>query len=119
MAMSEALVDRGVLDELESQLGRAPLVRVVAAQLLYAKQVAAQLSAQVAAPDMPFLRRIAHQMAGSSASVGLVVLGQTALALESRLFSEGATVSSEDVVALRDLTIASLDALTALFPDAV
>jgi HPt (histidine-containing phosphotransfer) domain-containing protein len=116
--MPDSLIDKSILDGLESRLGRDALLRIISAQIQYARQVVGQLDALAVTLDGEAVRRIAHQMAGSSASVGLSALGQTALKLETRFIHDGvATATTEDVMMLRDLTVASLAALTEVFPE--
>ncbi|HTH97728.1 MAG TPA: Hpt domain-containing protein [Stellaceae bacterium] len=113
------LIDIAALDMLEDRLGREAVLRVVQAQLKFGAQVADKLEALVHAPDAKAVRAIAHQMAGSSASVGLTRLGEVAMALEIILIEDEAYPGLvADVASLRDLARASLAELARAFPDA-
>ena len=80
--MSDALLDRTILDILEQRLGRDRVAKVVAAQLSHGAELLRELTVLEQAPDRARIKAIVHQMAGSSGSIGLTSLGQTAADLE-------------------------------------
>jgi HPt (histidine-containing phosphotransfer) domain-containing protein len=80
--MSDALLDQTILNILEQRLGRDRVAKVVAAQLSHGAELLRELTALEQAPDRARIRAITHQMAGSSGSIGLTSLGQTAADLE-------------------------------------
>jgi HPt (histidine-containing phosphotransfer) domain-containing protein len=77
------LLDLATLTELERRLGRERIMRVVAAQVANAKELAKRLIELEAAPDVAQIKALAHQIAGSSGSIGLLRLSDTAVALET------------------------------------
>jgi HPt (histidine-containing phosphotransfer) domain-containing protein len=80
--MSDALLDQTTLNILEQRLGRERVAKVVAAQLSHGMELLKELDRLEHAPDRARIKAIAHQMAGSSGSIGLISLGQTAADLE-------------------------------------
>ncbi len=80
--MSDALLDQRILDSLERRLGRDRVAKVVAAQLSHGAELLRELTALEQAPDRARIKAVAHQIAGSSGSIGLTHLGQTAADLE-------------------------------------
>ena len=80
--MSDALLDQTILTILEQRLGRDRVAKVVAAQLSHGAELLRELTVLEQAPDRARIKAIVHQMAGSSGSIGLTSLGQTAADLE-------------------------------------
>ena len=80
--MSDVVLDQTILSILEQRLGRDRVVKVVAAQLSHGAELLEALVALEQAPDRDRIRAIAHQMAGSSGSIGLTRLGEMAGTLE-------------------------------------
>ena len=76
--MTDALLDPSILDELERRLGRERLCKVLAVQLSNGRDLGQRLAALEGTLDRMQLRALAHQMAGSAGSIGLLII------LESR-----------------------------------
>lgn len=115
--MSDALLDRTILNMLEQRLGRERVAKVVAAQLSHGAELLQELTAMESAPDRARIKAIAHQMAGSSGSIGLASLGQTAADLEL-LVGDVPPENLGDVVRrLTALMQASFSCLTEIYPE--
>ena len=78
----EPVLDLTTLTALEGRLGRERVARVVAAQLTNGRDVARRLGAFELAPDAAAVKSLAHQLAGSSGSIGLLRLSSEAAAVE-------------------------------------
>ena len=113
--MTDSLVDRHSLGELERQIGRDRLLRVISIQLIHGRALLAKLEEHVAQPDPQSVRFIAHQLAGSSSAVGMLTLGEAGSALEVRLIAGKDDGLGSLVQALWALGIQSHDALEAEF----
>lgn len=83
--MSDAVLDQTILNILEQRLGRERVVKVVAAQLSHGAELLNALTELEQTPDRGRIRAIAHQMAGSSGSIGLTRLGEMAGTLETQV----------------------------------
>ncbi|HVJ52014.1 MAG TPA: Hpt domain-containing protein [Aliidongia sp.] len=88
--MSDTLLDLAILNELERRLGRERVAKVLTVQLANGIEQSRRLEALEAALDRPQIKAIAHQMAGSSGSIGLLGLSREAAALE-----DAASIRSE------------------------
>jgi|GEM_PF-6596744 HPt (histidine-containing phosphotransfer) domain-containing protein len=80
--MSVSLLDLVTLRELERRVGRERVIRVVAAQIATGRDLSRRLSALELAPDPALIKALAHQLAGSSGSIGLHRLSEEAARLE-------------------------------------
>lgn len=113
--MAEPLIDHELTTELERQIGRDRLQRVIGIQLTHGRGLMAKLAALGERPDPQAVRLLAHQIAGSSSSVGMTVLGNAATDLEILVLSGSAVDLDPLVQALWRLGINSHDALEAEF----
>lgn len=113
--MTRELVDRDATEELERQIGRARLERVVGIQLVHGRGLIEKLAALGESPDPHAVRLLAHQIAGSSSAVGMILLGEAATALEMVVLSETVTDLAPFVQALCKLGVESHDALELAF----
>jgi HPt (histidine-containing phosphotransfer) domain-containing protein len=114
----EPVLDVTTLTALEGRLGRDRVVRVVAAQLSNGRDVARRLSAFEIAPDAAAVKALAHQLAGSSGSIGLLRLSGEAASAER---AAGTAVLPELAAVVRGLRLcleASLEALCRRYPEA-
>jgi HPt (histidine-containing phosphotransfer) domain-containing protein len=116
--MSDALLDRTILDILEQRLGRDRVVKVVAAQLSHGVVQMQELAGLEQAPDRARIKAIAHQMAGSSGSIGLTSLGEAAANLEMIIGDLPEDGLPGAVHRLRDLMTASFSRLNEAYPEA-
>ncbi len=114
--MRTDLIDRDATAELERQIGRARLERVVGIQLAHGRGLIATLDALGASPDPSIVRLLAHQIAGSSGAVGMTALGEAAATLETLALSGTIPDLAPFVQALSQLAADSHDALAASFP---
>jgi HPt (histidine-containing phosphotransfer) domain-containing protein len=113
--MGQALIDFEVTAELERQIGRERLERVIGIQLSHGRNLIAKLTALGARPDPHAVRLLAHQIAGSSSSVGMTALGEAATNLESVVLSGSAVDLDPLVQELWRLGVSSHDALETEF----
>src|ERR1700738_1416288 len=116
--MSDALLDQTILNILEQRLGRDRVAKVVAAQLTHGVELMREPAPLQQAPNPARIRAIAHQMAGSSGSIGLTSLGQTAGDLEMTAMDLPADGISEAVGQLVAIMRASFARLTGVYPEA-
>lgn len=114
--MTIQLIDREATEELERQIGRARLERVVGIQLVHGRGLLEKLAALGASPDPHAVRLLAHQIAGSSSAVGMTALGEAAATLESLVLSGTVVDLAPFVQALWKLGVDSHDALESAFP---
>ncbi len=115
--MSDALLDETILTILEQRLGRERVAKVVAAQLSHGAELLRELTALETAPDRARIKAIAHQMAGSSGSIGLTSLGETAADLEMLIGDMPDDGMGEAVRRLTDLMRSSFGRLTDAYPE--
>jgi HPt (histidine-containing phosphotransfer) domain-containing protein len=109
--MSDALLDQTILNILEQRLGRDRVAKVVAAQLSHGAELMRELAVLEQAPDRARLKAIAHQMAGSSGSIGLTSLGETAADLEmlvGDMAEDGLGDAVRRLIALMEVSFARL-----------
>ena len=116
--MTDGILDQTILGILEQRLGRERVAKVVAAQLTHGVEQLATLTALEQAPDRARIRAIAHQIAGSSGSIGLVRLGETAGVVEAEIADLPADALGDAVRRLTDIMRASFDRLIELYPQA-
>ena len=112
----EQLLDFNAIQELEAQIGRARLERIVGIQLRHGRALIEQLGALDGASDPQMVRLLAHQIAGSCSSIGMMPLSDAATHLETLVMSGTDANLVTLVEALRLLAVASHDALEAAFP---
>ena len=115
---TEQLLDFNALRELEAQIGRARLERVVGIQLLNGRSLIEKLAALKAGSDPQDVRLLAHQLAGSCSALGMTALSEAATTLETLALSETQADLVPMIEALRQLAAASHDALERAFPKA-
>ncbi len=115
--MTDALLDPSILDELERRLGRERLCKVLAVQLSNGRDLGQRLAALEGTLDRMQLRALAHQMAGSSGSIGLVGLSRQAKALENAALGEPDDEIRSLIVGLRASLDQSQQALGARYPE--
>lgn len=115
--MSDALLDETILKILEQRLGRERVAKVVAAQLSHGAELLRELSALETAPDRARIKAIAHQMAGSSGSIGLTSLGETAANLEMIIGDVPDDGMGDAVHRLTELMRVSFARLTEAYPE--
>lgn len=114
--MTHELIDHEATQELERQIGRARLERVVGIQLVHGRGLVDRLAALGEAPDPQTVRLLAHQIAGSSSAVGMIALGEAAATLEALVLSGTVVDLAPFVRALWKLGVDSHDALEVAFP---
>ncbi len=114
--MTAELLDFAALHELEAQIGRFRLERVVGIQLIHGRALIEKLAALEADSEPQAVRLIAHQIAGSCGSVGMIALSEAATSLEISILSGTAIKLGPIVESLRQLGAESHDALEAAFP---
>ena len=115
--MSDALLDQTILTILEQRLGRDRVAKVVAAQLSHGVELLRELTALEQTPDRARIKAIAHQMAGSSGSIGLISLGETAAELEMQIGDLPDDGMGAAVRRLIDLMRLSFARLTEAYPE--
>ena len=109
--MSDALLDESILKILEEKLGRGRVAQVVGAQLRHGAQLVAELTGLAESLDRARIRTIAHQVAGSSGSIGLTSLGEAAVGIEisvADLPADALRPAVHDLVALMRASFARL-----------
>ena len=114
--MSDGVLDQTILNILEQRLGRDRVAKVVAAQVSHGAELLQTLAEQEQAPDRARIRAIAHQIAGSSGSIGLIGLGEMAGTLEMQVLE---LPQAQLIEAVRGLTAqmrASFARLVELYP---
>jgi HPt (histidine-containing phosphotransfer) domain-containing protein len=116
--MSDAILDQTILNILEERLGRERVVKVVAAQLSHGAELLETLAVLEQAPDRARIRAIAHQISGSSGSIGLVRLGETAGALEMQVLDLPEEALGDAVRGLVGQMRASFARLIEVYPQA-
>jgi HPt (histidine-containing phosphotransfer) domain-containing protein len=112
----EPVLDLTTLTALEGRLGRERVARVVAAQLTNGRDVARRLGAFELAPDAAAVKSLAHQLAGSSGSIGLLRLSSEAAAVE-RAVAAAPAAAAQLVRRLRLCLEESLDSLCRRYPE--
>jgi len=117
--MPEPLLELMTLTELERRLGRERILKVVAAQMANGRELSRRLGALEIAPDPVLIKALAHQLAGSSGSIGLLRLSDQAVALELAVADAGPGTLAPLVRDLRDCLDASLAVLNAQYPEIV
>ena len=115
--MMDALLDSSILDELERRLGRERLCKVLAVQLSNGRDLGQRLAALEGALDRVQLRALAHQMAGSTGSIGLVGLSRQAKALEGAALDEPDDEVRTLIIGLRATLDLSQRELVARYPE--
>ena len=115
--MPEPLLELMTLTELERRLGRDRVLKVVAAQMANGTELSRRLGALELAPDPVPIKALAHQLAGSSGSIGLLRLSDQAIALELAAAGAGPGALAPLVRDLRDCLDASLAALRSQYPE--
>jgi Hpt domain len=118
VVMAEPLVDLTILNELERRLGRERVVRVVTVQMANGLDLVQRMRALEILPDPVPAKALAHQVAGSSACVGLLRLRSQATVLEHAPDDIEPVALAALVRALRDCLESSQIALRAEFPEA-
>ena len=116
--MSDVVLDQTILNILEQRLGRERVVKVVAAQLSHGAELLQALMALEQAPDPARIRAIAHQMAGSSGSIGLTRLGEMAGALDLQVPDLSPDALADAVRELVAQMRSSFARLTEIYPEA-
>ncbi|MEA2830429.1 MAG: hypothetical protein QOF22_1177 [Bradyrhizobium sp.] len=115
--MSEPLLDRTILSDLERRLGREKVVRVVVAQMTNGLELIQRMRALEVSPDRAPVKALAHQIAGSSGCVGLLKLSRQAALLEHAADEIEPSALATLVRDLRDCLEASQLVLRAEFPE--
>jgi HPt (histidine-containing phosphotransfer) domain-containing protein len=115
--MSEPVLDLATLTELERRLGRDRIMKVVAAQMVNGREMARRLAALELAPDSVLIKALAHQIAGSSGSIGLIRLSNQAVSVELAATDAESSALVPMVRTLCDCIDAALDALRARYPE--
>jgi HPt (histidine-containing phosphotransfer) domain-containing protein len=115
--MSEPILDLAILTELERRLGRDRIVKVVAAQVANGHDMARRFATLELAPDAALLKSLAHQIAGSSGSIGLARLSTLAASVELDAPAAAADTLPGLARAMRDGIEAALAALATHFPE--
>jgi len=115
--MAEPLLHLVTLTELERRLGRERVMKVVAAQMANGRELSKRLGGLELAPDPGLIKALAHQLAGSSGSIGLLALSDQAVALELAAAGADSAALAPPVRALRHCLDASLAALRAQYPE--
>jgi HPt (histidine-containing phosphotransfer) domain-containing protein len=101
--MSEPLLDLPALGELQRRLGSERFRRVLTAQMTNGQDLIRRLVALEISPDPAQVKAIAHQIAGSSGSVGLRRLGGQAASLERAVVAAELPAAAALAVLVRDL----------------
>jgi HPt (histidine-containing phosphotransfer) domain-containing protein len=99
--MTDALLDLSILSELERRLGRDRIGKVLAVQLTSGAELGQRLAVLEEAPDRMRIKALAHQMAGSSGSIGLVAVNRQAKALEDAAMADSEAELCVRMAALR------------------
>jgi HPt (histidine-containing phosphotransfer) domain-containing protein len=118
--MSVPLLDLPALDELQRRLGSERFRRVLTAQMTNGQALIRRLVALEISPDPAQVKTVAHQIAGSSGSVGLRRLGGQAALLERTLAGAEPPAFAVLAALVRDLRHClelSQAALRAEFPE--
>ena len=115
--MSEPVLDLAILTELERRLGRDRILKVVSAQIANGHDMARRFAVLELAPDIAATKALAHQIAGSSGSIGLMRLSSLAASVE--LQASAATPGELPVLAraMRDGIEVALAALAVQYPE--
>ncbi len=115
--MSEPVLDLSILTELERRLGRDRILKVVSAQIANGRDMARRFAVLELAPDAATLKALAHQIAGSSGSIGLARLSSLAAATEFDAPGAAPAALPGLARAMRDGIEAALAALVAQYPE--
>jgi HPt (histidine-containing phosphotransfer) domain-containing protein len=115
--MSEPVLDLSILTELERRLGRERILKVVSAQIANGRDMARRFAVFELAPDAPAIKALAHQIAGSSGSIGLTRLSSLAAATELEAQSAALAALPGLARAMRDGIETALSALLAQYPE--
>ena len=115
--MSEPVLDLSILTELDRRLGRERILKVVSAQIANGRDMARRFAVLELAPDVAAIKALAHQIAGSSGSIGLARLSSLAASVELDAPAAPLAALPGLARAMRDGIEAALSALTAQFPE--
>ena len=110
---SQSEIDMNVLAVLDSRLGRASMVGLIAAHLKHATALCERLAAMAVALDRKELQAIGHQIVGSCGSIGLTGLSQLGCLLED----ESAEAHPERLQQLITATLESCRAACTVLAD--
>jgi HPt (histidine-containing phosphotransfer) domain-containing protein len=117
MEITDTLLDLSILNDLERRLGRERIGKVLAAQLVNGAALSRELIALEAAPDRVRIRALAHQVAGSSGSIGLIGVSRLAASLEDAALIETESELRARMAALRARLEESEQRLIGQYPD--
>lgn len=80
--MSAPLLDLAILTELERRLGRDRIAKVIEIQISNGRELSQRLTVLENSLDRSQIKALAHQIAGSSGSIGLIQLSEQAVTVE-------------------------------------
>ena len=115
--MSEPILDLSILTELERRLGRDRILKVVSAQIANGRDMARRFAVLELAPDAASIKGLAHQIAGSSGSIGLARLSRLAASVELEAPAASFAALPGLAHAMRDGIEAALAALVVQYPE--
>lgn len=115
--MSEPVLDLSILTELERRLGRDRILKVVSAQIASGRDMARRFAVLELAPDVASIKALAHQIAGSSGSIGLARLSSLAASVEHDASAVSPAALPGLARAMRDGVEVALAALATQFPE--
>jgi signal transduction histidine kinase/DNA-binding response OmpR family regulator len=108
---AEATIDRLVLDQIREDLGRATMRKVIAEFLRSSPSLIATLREAAARGDAAAIQALAHNMKGTSATLGAVALSHGCAELEDLSRSGSVTDAADRVAAIENLYAAARTAL--------
>jgi HPt (histidine-containing phosphotransfer) domain-containing protein len=115
--MSEPVLDLSILAELERRLGRDRILKVVSAQIANGRDMARRFAVLELAPDAVSIKALAHQIAGSSGSIGLGRLSSLAASVEVNALAATPAALPGLAHAMQEGIEAALAALVIQYPE--
>jgi len=115
--MPEQILDLAILTELERRLGRDRILKVVTAQIVNGRDMSRRFAALELAPDATLLKSLAHQIAGSSGSIGLAQLSSLAASVDQQALAVAPAELPGLARAMRDGIDAAMAALAMHYPE--
>jgi signal transduction histidine kinase/CheY-like chemotaxis protein len=107
----ETAIDHAVLDQIREDLGSGTVREVIEEFLKSSPSLIATLREAAARGDAPAIRAVAHNMKGTSATLGAVALSRRCAELESSTGSSGVADAPAQVAAIEAIYAAARKAL--------
>jgi len=107
----ETAIDHAILDQIRDDVGSSAVREVIEEFLKSSPSLIATLRQAAARGDAPAIRAVAHNMKGTSATLGAVALSRRCAALESSTGSGSVADAAAQVAAIEAMYAAARKAL--------